>query len=145
MAQALNTSVREVIGNTALLATIDPAAYATDEVGLPTLADILKELEKPGRDPREEFHTASFSEAAREIKDLAMGMVLEGVVSNVANFGAFVDIGVHQDGLVHVSELDGRFVSDPHAVVKVGQLVKVKIIKLDVELKRIGLSMKQSK
>jgi uncharacterized protein len=145
MAQALSTSVREMIGNAALLASIDPAAYATDEAGLPTVADILKELEKPGRDPRAEFHTAAFSEGAREIKDLAVGMLLEGVVSNVANFGAFVDIGVHQDGLVHVSELAERFITDPHAVVKVGQLVKVKIIKLDVEQKRIGLSMKQAK
>jgi uncharacterized protein len=145
MARTLNTSVRDVIGNTALLASIDPAAFATDEAGLPTIADILKELEKPGRDPRAEFRTAAFSEGAREIKDLVVGMVLEGIVSNVANFGAFVDIGVHHDGLVHVSELAERFVSDPHAVVKVGQLVKVKIIKLDIELKRIGLSIKQAK
>ncbi len=145
MARALNVTVRDLVGNKALLEAVDLKAFVGEAIGLPTVQDILKELEKPGRDPRAEFHCASFSEGAREIGHLEIGMVLEGVVSNVANFGAFVDIGVHQDGLVHVSELADRFVTEPRTVVKVGQVVKVKIIKLDADMKRIGLSMKQAK
>jgi uncharacterized protein len=145
MARALTTTVRDMVGNKALLATADPKAFVSEAAGLPTVRDILNELEKPGRDPRAEFRYASFSERTKDIGQLEIGMVLEGVVSNVANFGAFVDIGVHQDGLVHVSELAGRFVTDPHSVVKVGQVVKVKVIKLDADQKRIGLSMKQAK
>ncbi|MEM7065567.1 MAG: Tex family protein [Cyanobacteria bacterium P01_B01_bin.77] len=116
--------------------------YVTDAVGLPTLRDIVEELEKPGRDPRAEFTYASFQEGVNEISDLTEGMVLEGVITNVANFGAFVDIGVHQDGLVHISQLVNRYVSDPKDVVQVGQVVKVKVLEVNKELKRIGLSMK---
>jgi uncharacterized protein len=142
MAQTLGTPVEGLIGNTALLLSVDPARFATAELGLPTIEDILKELEKPGRDPRGEFRYASFVESVKTIDDLKPGMVLEGVVTNVTNFGAFVDLGIHQDGLVHISELGGRFVSDPRQTVKVGQVVKVKVIRVDPELRRIGLSMK---
>ncbi|MGB8700446.1 MAG: S1 RNA-binding domain-containing protein, partial [Thermosynechococcaceae cyanobacterium] len=120
------------------------APYTTATVGEPTLRDILSELEKPGRDPREEFKYATFQDGITEMKDLRVGMVLEGVVTNVANFGAFVDIGVHQDGLVHVSQLADQFVSDPKQIVKVGQVVKVTVLEVNEALKRIGLSMRQS-
>ena len=116
----------------------------SNEVGLPTISDIFSELEKPGRDPRQKFTYASFDDHINDIEDLSEDMVLEGVVTNVTNFGAFVDIGVHQDGLVHVSQLADRFVKDPHDVVKTGQTVKVKIMDVDLELKRIGLSMKEA-
>lgn len=116
--------------------------YVTDTVGLPTLKDIISELEKPGRDPRAEFKYATFKEGVKEIKDLTVGMELEGIVTNVANFGAFVDIGVHQDGLVHISQLADRFVDDPKKVVKVGQVVKVRVLEVNEKLKRIGLSMR---
>ena len=124
------------------LATIDLKQYLTETVGEPTLRDIISELEKPGRDPRAEFRYAVFSDEVKEIKDLVPGMVLEGVVTNVANFGAFVDIGVHQDGLVHISQLADRFVDDPKKVVKVGQIVKVRVLEVNETLKRIALSMK---
>ena len=116
--------------------------YVTDSVGEPTLRDILAELEKPGRDPRAEFKYATFKEGVKEISDLKVGMELEGVVTNVANFGAFVDIGVHQDGLVHISQLADRFVSDPKQIVKVGQVVKVRVLEINAALKRISLSMR---
>ncbi|MEH2055426.1 MAG: Tex family protein [Nostoc sp.] len=119
--------------------------YVTDSVGEPTLRDILSELEKPGRDPRAEFKYATFREGIKEIRDLKMGMELEGIVTNVANFGAFVDIGVHQDGLVHISQLADRFVDDPNKVVKVGQVVKVEVLEINEKLKRISLSMKAVK
>ena len=121
---------------------LDLQPYVTAEVGLPTLNDIVAELEKPGRDPREEFTYASFKEGINTLEDLKTGMELEGVVTNVANFGAFVDIGVHQDGLVHVSQLANRFVRDPKEVVQVGQVVKVRVLEVDTKLKRVGLSMK---
>ncbi|NEP63712.1 MAG: RNA-binding transcriptional accessory protein [Symploca sp. SIO2G7] len=124
------------------LANLDLQRYVTDTVGLPTLRDIVAELEKPGRDPRAEFTYANFQEGINEISDLTEGMVLEGVITNVANFGAFVDIGVHQDGLVHISQLANRFVKDPTEIVQVGQVVKVKIMEVNQELKRIGLSIK---
>jgi uncharacterized protein len=124
------------------LATIDLKQYLTETVGEPTLRDIISELEKPGRDPRAEFRYAVFSEGVKEIRDLVPGMVLEGVVTNVANFGAFVDIGVHQDGLVHISQLADRFIDDPKKVVKVGQIVKVRVLEVNESLKRIALSMK---
>ncbi|NEZ67594.1 RNA-binding transcriptional accessory protein [Leptolyngbyaceae cyanobacterium CCMR0082] len=124
------------------LENLELQRYVTDAVGLPTLRDIVEELEKPGRDPRAEFTYASFQEGVNEISDLKEGMVLEGVITNVANFGAFVDIGVHQDGLVHISQLVNRFVKDPKEVVQVGQVVKVKVMEINKELKRIGLSMK---
>ena len=124
------------------LASLDLQRYVTDMVGLPTLRDIVEELEKPGRDPRAEFTYANFQEGVNEISDLTEGMVLEGVITNVANFGAFVDIGVHQDGLVHISQLANRFVKDPKEIVQVGQVVKVKVMEVNKGLKRIGLSMK---
>ncbi|KMQ51775.1 Transcription accessory protein (S1 RNA-binding domain) [Chitinispirillum alkaliphilum] len=142
MSQELKTSVRELIGNSVLIRSIKKEQFVSDEVGLPTIEDILKELERPGRDPREEFHYARFNEDINEISDLKEGMILEGTVTNVTNFGAFVDIGVHQDGLVHISQLSNSFVSDPAQVVKVGQVVKVRVISADAELKRISLSMK---
>jgi uncharacterized protein len=111
-------------------------------VGEPTLRDILGELEKPGRDPRAAFQYATFKEGINEMKDLQIGMMLEGVVTNVTNFGAFVDIGVHQDGLVHISQMADRFVRDPKEVVKVGEVVKVRVMEVNPNLKRIGLSMR---
>ena len=110
--------------------------------GLPTVRDILKELEKPGRDPRPEFKTATFREGIEELSQLEVGMVLEGVVTNVTNFGAFVDVGVHQDGLVHISVMSNKFVKDPHEVVKAGEIVKVKVMEVDVKRRRIALSMR---
>ena len=120
----------------------DLKKYVTDKVGEPTLRDIIGELEKPGRDPRAEFKYATFKEGVNEISDLEEGMVLEGIVTNVANFGAFVDVGVHQDGLVHISQLANQFVKDPNEIVKVGEVVKVKVLEVNQKLKRIGLSMK---
>ncbi|MGB5973528.1 MAG: helix-hairpin-helix domain-containing protein, partial [Nodosilinea sp.] len=124
------------------LKRLDIKKYTTAEAGELTLRDILQELEKPGRDPREQFTYASFQEGVNEITDLKLGMTLEGVVTNVTNFGAFVDVGVHQDGLVHISQLADRFVSDPNDIVKVGQVVKVQVTAVDTKLKRIGLSMR---
>jgi uncharacterized protein len=121
----------------------DLKKYVTESVGLPTLKDIIEELRKPGRDPRDEFKYAKFESGIKEIKDLSIGMELEGIVTNVTNFGAFVDIGVHQDGMVHISELANRFVKHPSEVVKVGKIVKVKVLEINESLKRINLSMKQ--
>src|SRR5690606_4260313 len=118
--------------------------YADEQFGVPTVTDILKELDKPGRDPRPEFTTATFKEGVEEIRDLRPDMILEGVVTNVAAFGAFVDIGVHQDGLVHISALSNTFVKDPHTVVKAGQVVKVKVLEVDEKRKRIALTMRLS-
>lgn len=135
-------SVAALIGNTELLKSLDAAAFTSDKFGLPTVRDILSELDKPGRDPRPEFKTASFKEGVETIADLTVGMILEGVVSNVANFGAFVDVGVHQDGLVHISALTDKFISDPREVVKAGDIVKVKVMEVDAERKRISFSMR---
>ena len=135
-------NIKQVIGNSTLLKTINPAQYIDEQHGLPTICDILQELEKPGRDPRPEFKTVNFKEGIEEINHLEVGMILDGVVSNVTNFGAFVDIGVHQDGLVHISALTNRFITDPRAVVKAGDVVTVKVIEVDKERRRIGLSMK---
>ena len=135
-------SVNKLIGNHEVLSRLKASDYTDEQFGVPTVTDILKELEKPGRDPRPEFKTAKFQEGVHEIKDLVPGMMLEGVVSNVAAFGAFVDIGVHQDGLVHVSELSDRFVRDPREVVKVGDIVRVRVLDVDVARKRISLSMR---
>ena len=135
-------SVKSLIGNHDVLSWLKASDYTDEQFGVPTVTDILKELEKPGRDPRPEFKTAKFQEGVHEIKDLVPGMTLEGVVSNVAAFGAFVDIGVHQDGLVHVSELSDRFVRDPREVVKVGDIVRVRVLDVDVARKRISLSMR---
>lgn len=134
--------IPKIIGNRTILQSVNADLYVDDTYGLPTIRDILRELEKPGRDPRPEFKTAQFKEGVEEIKHLAEGMILEGVVSNVTNFGAFVDIGVHQDGLVHISAMTNRFITDPHAVVKAGDIVTVKVVEVDIERKRIGLSMK---
>ena len=136
--------VKSVIGDGALLKGLSPAKYADERFGVPTVTDILKELEKPGRDPRPEFTTATFKEGVEEIADLRPDMILEGVVTNVAAFGAFVDIGVHQDGLVHISALSNSFVKDPHTVVKAGQVVKVKVLEVDPKRKRIALTMRLS-
>lgn len=138
----LKQDLKSVIGAGALLKTLNPARYADERFGVPTITDILKELEKPGRDPRPEFSTATFKEGVEEIRDLRPDMILEGVVTNVAAFGAFVDIGVHQDGLVHISALSNTFVKDPHTVVKAGQVVKVKVLEVDEKRKRIALTMR---
>ena len=134
--------VKSLIGDGQLLKALSPAKYADQKFGVPTVSDILKELEKPGRDPRPEFTTATFKEGVEEISDLRPDMILEGVVTNVAAFGAFVDIGVHQDGLVHISALSNTFVKDPHTVVKAGQVVKVKVLEVDPKRKRIALTMR---
>jgi len=138
----IKQDISTVIGNDKMLKSLNPANYADEKFGVPTVTDILSELEKPGRDPRPEFTTAAFKEGVNEIKDLRPGMMLEGVVTNVAAFGAFVDIGVHQDGLVHISALADTFVKDPHAVVKAGQVVKVKVLEVDEKRKRIALTMR---
>ncbi|MBI1170664.1 S1 RNA-binding domain-containing protein [bacterium] len=140
---ACGRDIRAIMGDSATLARLDPRAFVDDRFGLPTVKDILAELEKPGRDPRPEFRTATFAEGVNEIKDLKPGMLLEGTVTNVAAFGAFVDIGVHQDGLVHVSQLADRFVRDPHEVVKAGDVVQVRVVEVDAARKRIGLTMKK--
>lgn len=144
IAEETGLSVDGLIGNTAVLKTLRPRDFADDHFGVPTVTDILAELDKPGRDPRPEFATATFKEGVEKISDLIPGMILEGTVTNVAAFGAFVDVGVHQDGLVHVSALAETFVSDPHYVVRSGQVVKVKVMDVDPERKRISLSMKLS-
>jgi uncharacterized protein len=138
----IKRDMKAVIGDASLIKTLNPARYADEKFGVPTVTDILKELEKPGRDPRPEFTTATFKEGVEEIRDLRPDMILEGVVTNVAAFGAFVDIGVHQDGLVHISALSNTFVKDPHTVVKAGQVVKVKVLEVDEKRKRIALTMR---
>lgn len=135
-------SVADVLGNSSFLRSLDPAVFADSQFGVPTITDILKELDKPGRDPRPEFKMAQFKDGVETLKDLTPGMQLEGVVTNVTNFGAFVDIGVHQDGLVHISSLTDKFVSDPHTVVKAGDIVKVKVLEVDIDRKRIALTMR---
>lgn len=132
----------ELLGNTTFLKSVDAKAFVDDRFGLPTVTDILAELDKPGRDPRPEFKTADFKDGVEKIADLVEGMTLEGVITNVTNFGAFVDVGVHQDGLVHISALANTFVKDPHTVVKTGDVVKVKVMEVDVKRQRIGLSMR---
>ena len=140
----LKRNVKSVIGDSALLHSLDPARYVDERFGLPTIVDIIAELEKPGRDPRPEFSTATFKEGVEKLSDLRPDMILEGVVTNVAAFGAFIDIGVHQDGLVHISALSNTFVKDPHSVVKAGQVVKVKVLEIDEKRKRIALTMRLS-
>jgi uncharacterized protein len=138
----IKKDVKTIIGDSGVLQSISPSKYADDKFGIPTISDILKELEKPGRDPRPEFTTATFKDGVEEIRDLRPDMILEGVITNVAAFGAFVDIGVHQDGLVHISALSNTFVKDPHTVVKAGQVVKVKVLEVDEKRKRIALTMR---
>ncbi|MHC0431472.1 Tex family protein [Streptomyces sp. O3] len=142
MARATGGAVGSLIGDTAALRALEPRDFVDDTFGLPTVTDILRELEKPGRDPRPAFRTASFKEGVEKIGDLAAGMVLEGVVTNVAAFGAFVDVGVHQDGLVHVSAMSRTFVKDPRDVVKPGDIVKVKVLDVDIPRKRISLTLR---
>ncbi|KOR14961.1 RNA-binding protein [Acinetobacter sp. C15] len=142
MVQAKATTVKDLIGNSEIIRQIKADEFVDDTFGLPTVQDVLTELEKPGRDPRPEFRTAKFRDDVTEVAQLTEGMQLEGVVTNVTNFGAFVDVGVHQDGLVHISELANEFVSDPHKVVKPGQIVQVRVIQVDVERKRVNLSMR---
>ncbi|MCR9922893.1 RNA-binding transcriptional accessory protein [Vibrio alginolyticus] len=139
-----NKDIKALIGDSSFLKGLHAVDYTDDNFGVPTITDIIKELDKPGRDPRPEFKTATFAEGVNSVSDLESGMILEGVVSNVANFGAFVDIGVHQDGLVHISALTDRYVSDPREVVKAGDIVKVKVMEVDVQRKRIGLSMRMN-
>ena len=140
--QATEQSIQALMGNAGLVRQLDAKQFTDAQFGLPTVQDIFKELEKPGRDPRGEFKTATFAEGVEEITDLKAGMILEGTVTNVTNFGAFVDIGVHQDGLVHISSLSDKFVEDPHQVVKTGDVVKVKVLEVDVARRRIALTMR---
>ncbi|EHY9869061.1 RNA-binding transcriptional accessory protein [Vibrio vulnificus] len=142
IAEKNQKAVKALIGDSSFLKGLRAVDYTDEHFGVPTVTDIIKELDKPGRDPRPEFKTATFAEGIHNVSDLEVGMILEGVVSNVANFGAFVDIGVHQDGLVHISALTDRFVSDPREVVKAGDIVKVKVMEVDVQRKRIALSMR---
>ena len=142
IAAATGLGVAELIGNTRVLAGLRPRDFADERFGVPTVTDIIAELDKPGRDPRPEFTTAEFREGVEKISDLTPGMILEGTVTNVAAFGAFVDVGVHQDGLVHVSAMSEKFVSDPREVVRSGQVVKVKVMDVDVDRQRIGLSLR---
>lgn len=142
IAAVVGAGVEELIGDSARLAKLQPAEFADEEFGELTIADIIAELEKPGRDPRPEFRTASFKEGVTKVADLQPGMILEGTVTNVAAFGAFIDVGVHQDGLVHISAMSNKFVSDPHTVVRSGEIVKVKVIDVDVDRQRIGLSLR---
>ncbi len=139
-----NRDIRSLIGDSAFLKRLDPKQFTDETFGLPTVTDILSELDKPGRDPRPEFKTAEFQDGVEKLSDLEPGMVLEGVVTNVTNFGAFVDIGVHQDGLVHISALSEKFVKDPYEVVKAGDIVKVKVMEVDIPRQRVGLSMRMS-
>ena len=140
--QATEQSIQNLMGNAGLVRQLDAKQFTDEQFGLPTVQDIFKELEKPGRDPRGEFKTATFAEGVEDITDLKAGMILEGTVTNVTNFGAFVDIGVHQDGLVHISSLSDKFVEDPHQVVKTGDVVKVKVLEVDVARRRIALTMR---
>jgi uncharacterized protein len=142
MLAATGSTADALIGSTATLRTLKPGQFTDDRFGLPTVTDILRELEKPGRDPRPAFATATFAEGVERLEDLQPGMVLEGVVTNVAAFGAFVDVGVHQDGLVHVSAMSKNFVSDPHSVVKSGDVVRVKVLSIDVPRHRIALTLR---
>ncbi len=135
-------SIRDLIGQSAFIRSLNPANYTNEHFGLPTVTDILQELEKPGRDPRPEFKSVEFKAGIEKISDLKPGMRLDGVVTNVANFGAFVDIGVHQDGLIHISHLSDTFIKDPRDAVKTGDMVKVKVLEVDIDRKRISLSMK---
>ena len=142
IAQATGLSIADLVGNSRVLGGLNPKDFADDTFGIPTVSDIIAELDKPGRDPRPEFKTATFKEGVEKISDLTPGMVLEGTVTNVAAFGAFVDVGVHQDGLVHISAMSNSYVSDPHEVVRSGEVVKVKVLEVDVARKRISLTLR---
>ena len=142
MAAKLDLKVDQLLGNSAAIEKLNAADFVDEKFGEPTVRDILKELAKPGRDPRSEFKVAKFDDAVTQLSDLREGMRLQGQVTNVTNFGAFVDVGVHQDGLVHISQLADRFVSDPAEVVSVNDIVSVRVVSVDEKKKRIGLSMK---
>jgi protein Tex len=139
---ATGSDIKTLIGNSQVVRRLEPQAFVDDTFGLPTVTDILRELEKPGRDPRPAFKAAVFKEGVEEIKDLKKGMILEGTVTNVAAFGAFVDIGVHQDGLVHISAMSRNFIKDPREVVKPGDIVKVKVLEVQAARKRIALTLR---
>ena len=143
MAELLGVPSSALVGNATLVGKLNSADFVDERTGLLTVQDILAELAKPGRDPRSEFRAAKFSEGVQQISDVKPGMILEGVITNVTHFGAFVDIGVHQDALIHISQLANQFVSDPSDVVSVGDVVKVKVLDVDVERKRISASRKQ--
>jgi protein Tex len=142
MLAKIKRTIGDVLGSREALSGLSPTEFVDERFGLPTVRDILSELEKPGRDPRPEFKTATFRDGVEKVSDLVPGMLLEGVVTNVAAFGAFIDVGVHQDGLVHVSALSTKFIKDPHEVVKAGQVVKVKVLDVDVKRQRIALTMR---
>ena len=142
MAKDLDCAVKDLLEKEPVRSQIHLDKYVTEKVGLPTLRDIVAELAKPGRDPRQQFETFSFAEGVTEMKDLVPGMVLPGLVTNVTAFGAFVDIGVHQDGLVHISRLSKRFVKDPREVVKAGDLVSAKVMSIDLQRKRVALTLR---
>lgn len=142
MIKSATIAVNDIVGNTEVLKKLKPEDYVSAQFGLPTVTDIISELHKPGRDPRPEFKTANFNENVHSLSDLKVGMILEGVVSNVANFGAFIDVGVHQDGLVHISAMTDKFISDPREVVKAGDIVKVKVMEVDVPRKRVSFTMR---
>jgi uncharacterized protein len=143
MASKAKVSTRQLVGNAAAVGTLNAADFVDGRTGLPTVQDILTELAKPGRDPRSEFNVAKFAAGVNELRDLKEGMVLEGVITNVTRFGAFVDLGVHQDGLIHISQLSNTFVQDPAEVVSVGDVVRVKVLEVDPDRKRIAVSRKQ--
>src|SRR5699024_621550 len=142
IASATGLTIDELIGNTRVLGGLNPADFADDTFGIPTVTDIIAELAKPGRDPRPEFKTATFKEGVEKISDLVPGMILEGTVTNVAAFGAFIDEGVHQDGLRHMSSMRNKYVADPHEVVRSGEVVKVKVLEVDGARKRISLTLR---
>ena len=142
MLRDLKCEIKQLVGNKQNLSNIQAERYTNDKFGLPTITDIIAELDKPGLDPRPEFKTASFKEGVEKVSDLVPGMILEGTVSNVTHFGSFVDIGVHQDGLVHISAMSDKFIKDPHEVVKAGEIVKVKVMEVDEARKRIALSLR---
>lgn len=144
MGKKLGVSAGELVGNASLAAQLDPHDFVADDCGLPTVEDIVAEIAKPGRDPRSEFRVAKFTEGVNEMKDLKQGMILEGVITNVTKFGAFVDVGVHQDGLIHISELANKYISSPSEVVSVGDVVRVKVLDVDLERRRIAVSRKQA-
>jgi len=143
MAEKLSVKPAELVGNAGMVEQLKPDEFVDEKFGLPTIRDILTELARPGRDPRREFKAVEFDETVREMSDLKPGMILEGVITNVTHFGAFVDIGVHQDGLIHISQLANTYVQNPSDVVAVGDLVRVKVLEIDLDRKRIAVSRKQ--
>jgi uncharacterized protein len=142
MAKQLKSNLKTIVGNASLSQKLNANDFVDDQFGLPTIEDIVSELAKPGRDPRSEFRVVKFNDAVNKVEDLKPNMVLEGVITNVTHFGAFVDLGVHQDALIHISQLSNEFVSDPSAIISVGDVVKVKILQIDAARKRISATRK---